>query len=64
MAEFRRVKVRAILESDVMLITEDQVDALVDRVCDKLQSTGLILVSVEPQEVASAPAAVPVGYDD
>lgn len=64
MAEFKRVKVRAILESDVMLITEDQIDRLVDKVCGKLQNTGLTLVSVEPEEVATAPAAIPVGYDD
>lgn len=64
MAEFKRIKVRAILESDVMLITEDQVDRLVDMVLGRLQSTGLTLVSVEPEEVATAPAAIPVGYDD
>lgn len=64
MSEFKRVKVRATLESEVMLITEDQIDGLVDRVCGRLQGTGLTLVSVEPEEVATAPAAIPVGYDN
>ncbi len=29
MAEFKRIKIRAILESDVVLITADQIDRLV-----------------------------------
>ncbi|MBI2160846.1 MAG: hypothetical protein HYU25_10810 [Candidatus Rokubacteria bacterium] len=63
MAEFKRIKVRAVLESDVMLITADQIDRLVDGVCGKLKNTGLTLVSVEPEEVEPTTAAIPV-YDD
>ena len=64
MAEFKRIKVRAILESDVVLITADQVDRLVEGVCGKLKNTGLTLVSVEPEELAPTTAAITVGYDE
>ena len=64
MAEFKRIKIRAILESDVVLITADQVDRLVEGVCSKLKNTGLTLVSVEPEEQAPTTAAISVGYDD
>ncbi len=64
MAEFKRVKVRAILESDVRLITEDQIERLVDEVCGKLKNTGLALVSVEPEELVATSAPISVGYDD
>ncbi len=64
MAEFKRIKIRAILESDVVLITADQVDRLVEAVCSKLKNTGLTLVSVEPEEMAPTNAAITVGYDD
>ncbi len=62
MAEFKRIKIRAILESDVVLITADQIDRLVDGVCGKLKNTGLTLVSVEPEELEPTNAAIPV-YD-
>lgn len=64
MAEFKRIKIRAILESDVVLITADQVDRLVEGVIGKLKNTGLTLVSVEPEELAPTTAAITVGYDD
>ena len=64
MPEFKRIKVRAVLESDVMLLTSDQVDRMVDTVSGKLQNTGLTLVSVEPEEIATAPAMIPAAYDD
>ena len=64
MAEFKRIKVRAILESDVVLLTADQIDRLVEAVCNKLKNTGLTLVSVEPEELAPTNAAITVGYDD
>mgnify|MGYP001566013618 FL=1 len=64
MAEFKRIKVRATLESDVMLLTDDQIQRLVDEVCGRLRSTGLTLVSVEPEELVTTLAAVPVGYDN
>ena len=64
MAEFRRIKIRAVLESDVVLITADQVDRLVEAVCGKLKNTGLTLVSVEPEELAPTTSAITVGYDD
>ena len=63
MPEFKRIKVRAVLESDVMLLTSDQVDRMVDTVSGKLQNTGLTLVSVEPEEIATAAAMIPA-YDD
>ncbi len=62
MAEFKRIKIRAILESDVVLITADQIDRLVDGVRGKLKNTGLTLVSVEPEELEPTNAAIPV-YD-
>ena len=64
MAEFKRIKIRAILESDVVLITADQVDRLVEAVCSKLKNTGLTLVSVEPEELAPTTTAITVAYDD
>ncbi len=64
MAEFTRIKIRAILESDVMLITRDQVASMVDTVCGRLQSTGLTVVSVEPEELEATPPAISVTYDD
>ena len=64
MPEFKRIKVRAVLESDVMLLTWDQVDRVVESVCGKLQGSGLTVVSVEPEEIATPPAMVPAGYDD
>ena len=64
MPEFKRIKVRATLESEVMLLTEREADRAVEGVAERLKSTGLTIVSVEPQEVITAPAAIPVGYDD
>lgn len=64
MAEFKRIRIRAVLESDVVLITADQVDRLVEGVIGKLKNTGLTLVSVEPEELAPTTAAITVGYDD
>lgn len=64
MAEFKRIRIRAVLESDVVLITADQVDRLVEGVCGKLKNTGLTLVSVEPEELAPTTAAITVGYDE
>lgn len=64
MAEFKRIRIRAVLESDVVLITADQVDRLVEGVIGKLKNTGLTLVSVEPEELAPTTAAITVGYDE
>lgn len=64
MPEFKRIKVRAILESDVMLVTWDQVEGIVAGVCGKLQGSGLTVVSVEPEEIATAPAMITAAYDD
>ena len=64
MPEFKRIKVRAILESDVMLVTWDQVEGIVAGVSAKLQDSGLTLVSVEPEEITTAPTMVPAAYDD
>ena len=64
MPEFKRIKVRATLESEVMLLTEREADRAVEGVAERLKSTGLTIVSVEPQEVITAHAAIPVGYDD
>ena len=64
MPEFKRIKVRAVLESDVMLLTWDQVDGVVEGVCGKLQGCGLTVVSVEPEEIETSPAMIPAAYDD
>jgi hypothetical protein len=64
MAEFRRIKVHATLESEVMLLSEAEIDRTLEDVCGKLRSTGLNIVSLEPEEVVTGPAAIPVGYDD
>ncbi len=64
MPEFKRIRVLATVESDVLLLTYDQVDGVLNEVAGKLKNTGLKIVSIEPEELAATPAAVPVGYDD
>lgn len=64
MPEFKRIKVLATLESEVMLLTRDQVDQTVSELGAKLKATGLKVVSIEPEELVTDPAAVSVGYDD
>ncbi len=64
MPEVKRIKVRATLESEVMLFTEREVPRAIDGVAAKLTSTGLTIVSMEPEEVITAPAGIPAGYDE
>ena len=64
MAEFKRIKVLATLESDVLLLTYDQIDRVLGEVAGKLKNTGLKIVAIEPEEQAATSAAIPVGYDD
>ena len=64
MPEFKRIKVRATLESEVMLLSDRDVDRAIDSVVGRLKSTGLTIVSLEPEEVITAPAVIPVGYDE
>lgn len=64
MAEFRRIKLHATLESEVMLLTESEVERAIDGVYGRLKSTGLNVVAIEPEEVVTGPAAIPAAYDD
>jgi hypothetical protein len=64
MAEFRRIRLHATLESDVMLLTESEVERAIDGVYGRLKGTGLNVVTLEPEEVVSGPAPMPAGYDD
>jgi len=62
--DLRRVKARAILESSVTLVTDDQIDRFVDQVRGRLAKTGLTVVSVEPVTIVTEPPAITVAYDD
>ena len=64
MAEFKRIKVVATVESDVQLLTYDQIDQVLGEVTAKLKNTGLNIVSIESEELEARPPALPVGYDD
>lgn len=64
MPEFKRIKVLATLESEVMLLSESDIDRAIDGVVGRLKNTGLTIVSLEPKEVITALAAVPFGYDE
>lgn len=64
MPEFRRIKVRATLESEVMLLPEREIKHALDGIYDRLRVTGLTIVSVEPEEIITAPATVVDDYRD
>jgi hypothetical protein len=64
MAEFKRFRIHATLETEVMLLADAELAHAIDEVSEKLRHTGLTLVAVEPEEVVTEPAALPVGYDD
>lgn len=64
MPEFRRIKVRATLESEVMLLSVRDIQRAIDGIHSRLEGTGLKIVSLEPEEVITAPAAVSEDYRD
>ncbi len=64
MPEFKRIKVRATLESEVMLLPEREIKQALDGIYDRLRVTGLSIVSVEPEEVVTAPGTVVQDYRD
>ncbi len=64
MPEFRRIKVRATLESEVMLLPEREIKQALAGIYDRLRVTGLSIVSVEPEEVITAPATITEDYRD
>lgn len=64
MPEFRRIKVRAMLESEVMLLGVSDVQRTIDDIHSRLEGTGLKIVSLEPEEVITAPAVVTEDYRD
>ncbi len=62
--EFKRFRLHATLETDVMLLADAELAHAIEDVSEKLRHTGLTLVAVEPEEVVTGPAAIPVAYDD
>jgi hypothetical protein len=64
MPEFRRIKFQATLESEVMLLPEREIKQALDGIYDRLRVTGLSIVSVEPEEVVTAPGTVVPDYRD
>lgn len=64
MPEFRRIKVRATLESEVMLLAESEIERTVDGLHARLAASGLKIVTLEPEEIVTAPATLPAAYDD
>ncbi len=61
---FTRIKVRATLESEVVLLSEREVPRAIDGVAAKRKSTGLTIASMESEDVSTAPAGIPAGYEE
>ena len=53
MPTFRRVKIHATVETEAMLLREDQIDSAVGELRDKLQHLDLTVLSVPPTEPGS-----------
>lgn len=50
MATFKRIKIRATVETAGMLVAEDQVAAAVGALRDKLTALDLAVLTIEPQD--------------
>ncbi len=52
MANFRRIKFQATVETATMLLTEDEVEGWLEKFRDTLKHLDLAVLSVEPKEEA------------
>jgi hypothetical protein len=50
MAEFRRIRIRATVETPGMLLGGDQIESALDELLDKLEALDLSVLSLEPVE--------------
>ena len=54
MPMFRRVRIHATVETESMLLTEEQIDGALGDLRDKLAHLDLAVLSIEPSEPAAA----------
>lgn len=52
MANFKRIKIQATVETAAMLLTEDRIDGALKEFCDALKHLDLAILCVEPKEEA------------
>lgn len=63
MPTFRRITIKATVETESMLLRDDQIDGALDELRDKLAHLDLAVLSVAPAEPASTPAGEPTNDD-
>lgn len=64
MASFTRVKIKATVATDAMLVPEGQVDKAVEELQDNLKRLGVTVESIEPIEEATGKPQQPLDDND
>jgi hypothetical protein len=52
MLTFKRIKIQATVETEPKLVPEDEIDGALDTLRDRLKQLDLVILSIEPKEVA------------
>lgn len=64
MANFRRIKIEATVETATMLLTDDEIEGALQKFRDALGHLDLAVLSVEPKEEAPVRSQKSVDYWD